>query len=139
MKIKLIPATIAACLLACIAPAGEPIPVMYVTNMSPGGKPYKNYAGKYSALEYSMSAGSTSIRPEQITAIGQPVVQLWEGKVYWAVPVTWTERTHIGGWHVREARAMMRDGHVDRWLYTAPKQGTIPRGSIYTPSSMDVR
>lgn len=136
---KRIAKTLSLFFVAISAMTASAEPVMYFTNMNPGDKPVRSITGKYRALNRSMNGGGTSIRPEQVSSYGQPMVELWQGQVYWSVPVTYTLNGGRLGWHVAEARALVRDGNVVHWFYTAPKQGNIGFNTIKTPSSMNVR
>jgi len=83
-----------------------------------GRRPGNTFAGTYSALDESMRAGSvTSINEENVVRYGQPRLVMYEGEAYWQVPVTYRERTYGNGVIISEARALVRNGRVEHWLF----------------------
>ena len=93
-----------------------------------GAKPIRSFLGGYPVLTRSIRSGHTSIDLDSIRSYGNPTPEFFQGQIYWSVPVTYTRRTHLNGYHVVDARALVKDDRVIHWLYSAkdPTRSSVP-------------
>ena len=109
---------IALCLLLGATSVSAELPVMRQTNMLPGSRPQASFNGSYKPLVKSMRNGYVqTIQPERVINYGTPRLVEFEGKTYWEVPVTYKSPAAGRGFIISEARALLRDGQVEQWVY----------------------
>jgi hypothetical protein len=90
-------------------------------NMPPtsAGAPVRNAAGTYDILLASMKAGQVlDLTPLNVRKWGDPVQEEIDGKKYWTIMVDATVQTMFGPLDA-QAVAYIRDGKVEKWLYTS--------------------
>lgn len=84
-----------------------------------GAKPVRSFLGGYPVLTRSIRNGNTSIDLANVKSYGNPTPELFQGQMYWSVPVTYYKQTHANGFHIVEARALVKDDRVVHWLYSS--------------------
>ncbi|MBL9134019.1 MAG: hypothetical protein JNG86_22595 [Verrucomicrobiaceae bacterium] len=82
------------------------------------GKPEKDADGKYPILLASMRAGEvTEIKPDNVKSWGDPQQEKIDGNDYWTINVKYETQTMFGKFET-EAQARIKNGKVDKWVYT---------------------
>ncbi|WP_395747474.1 hypothetical protein [Prosthecobacter sp.] len=85
---------------------------------SSNDKPVKDADGTYPLLLASMKAGEvTEIKPDNIKSWGDPAQEKIDGTEYWTVNVKYETQTMFGKFET-EAQARIKNGRVDKWVYT---------------------
>ena len=87
---------------------------------SAGGadKPVKDADGTYPLLLASMKAGDvTEIKPDNIKSWGDVNKEKIDGTEFWTVNVKYETQTMFGKFET-EAQARVRNGRVEKWVYT---------------------
>lgn len=81
-------------------------------------KPAKDADGTYPLLLASMKSGEvTEIKPENIKSWGDPAQEKIDGTDYWTVNVKYETQTMFGKFET-EAQARIKNGRVEKWVYT---------------------
>lgn len=82
------------------------------------GPPSQDDSGSYDVVMQSMASGQVrEVRPDNITRWGRPALVEIDGQTYWAVTVDFVAMTRFGPFPT-QAQALIRDGRVERWVYT---------------------
>ena len=82
------------------------------------GKPEKDDDGKYPILVASMKSGEvTEITPDAVKSWGDPQQEKIDGTDYWTVNVKYETQTMFGKFET-EAQARIKNGKVEKWVYT---------------------
>jgi hypothetical protein len=82
------------------------------------GKPDKDADGKYPILLASMRAGEvTEVKPDNIKSWGDAQQEKIDGADYWTVNVKYETQTMFGKFET-EAQARIKNGKVEKWVYT---------------------
>lgn len=85
---------------------------------SSNDKPVKDKDGTYPLLLASMKSGEvTEIKPENIKSWGDVAQEKIDGTDYWTVNVKYETQTMFGKFET-EAQARVKNGRVDKWVYT---------------------
>jgi hypothetical protein len=85
---------------------------------SSSGKPVKDADGSYPLLLASMKAGEvTEIKTDNIKSWSDPVQEKVDGMEYWTVNVKYETQTMFGKFET-EAQARIKNGRVEKWVYT---------------------
>ncbi|OYW30080.1 MAG: hypothetical protein B7Z47_04015, partial [Chthoniobacter sp. 12-60-6] len=85
---------------------------------SSNDKPVKDADGTYPLLLASMNAGEvTEIKTENIKSWGDPAQEKIDGAEYWTVNVKYETQTMFGKFET-EAQARIKNGRVEKWVYT---------------------
>ncbi|HEY1048830.1 MAG TPA: hypothetical protein VGE39_03715, partial [Prosthecobacter sp.] len=85
---------------------------------SSNDKPAKDEDGTYPLLVASMKAGEvTEIKLDNIKSWGDPAQEKIDGTDYWTVNVKYETQTMFGKFET-EAQARIKNGKVDKWVYT---------------------
>ena len=85
---------------------------------SSNDKPVKDADGSYPLLVASMKAGEvTEIKTDNIKSWGDPAQEKIDDKDYWTVNVKYETQTMFGKFET-EAQARIRNGRVEKWVYT---------------------
>ncbi|MGV3661469.1 MAG: hypothetical protein ACO1TE_14870 [Prosthecobacter sp.] len=85
---------------------------------SSNDKPIKAEDGTYPLLLASMKSGEvTEIKPDNIKSWGDPAQEKIDGTEYWTVNVKYETQTMFGKFET-EAQARIKNGRVDKWVYT---------------------
>lgn len=83
-----------------------------------GAKPGTTPFGSYAALDLSMRNGQvTTINPDTVVSYGRPALIRFQGRDYWQIPVTYRHRIFGNGVIISEARALVRYGQVEHWVF----------------------
>lgn len=81
-------------------------------------KPAKDKDGTYPLLIASMKAGEvTEIKPDNIKSWGDVQKEEIDGTSYWTVNVKYETQTMFGKFET-EGQARIKNGRVDKWVYT---------------------
>lgn len=81
-------------------------------------KPEKDKDGTYPILMASMKSGEvTEIKPGNIKSWGEVNQEKIEGTDYWTINVKYETQTMFGKFET-EAQARIKNGKVDKWVYT---------------------
>ncbi len=81
-------------------------------------KPEKDKDGTYPLLIASMKAGEvTEIKPDNIKSWGDANQEKIDGTDYWTINVKYETQTMFGKFET-EAQARIKNGKVDKWVYT---------------------
>lgn len=95
-----------------------PAPMAGGGGSSSNEKPVKDADGTYPLLLASMKTGEvTEIKPENIKSWGDPAQEKIDGTDYWTVNVKYETQTMFGKFET-EAQARIKNGRVDKWVYT---------------------
>lgn len=82
------------------------------------GPPPQDESGSYEVVMQSMASGQVrEVRPDNITRWGRPALVEVDGQTYWAVTVDFVAMTRFGPFPT-QAQALIRNGRVERWVYT---------------------
>jgi hypothetical protein len=85
---------------------------------SSNDKPTKAADGTYPLLLASMKSGEvTEIKPDNIKSWGDPAQEKIDGAEYWTVNVKYETQTMFGKFET-EAQARIKNGRVEKWVYT---------------------
>ena len=85
---------------------------------SSNDKPTKAADGTYPLLLASMKAGEvTEIKPDNIKSWSDPTQEKIDGAEYWTVNVKYETQTMFGKFET-EAQARIKNGRVEKWVYT---------------------
>ncbi|MBB5033646.1 hypothetical protein [Prosthecobacter vanneervenii] len=85
---------------------------------SSNSKPAKDADGSYPMLLASMKAGEvTEIKPDNVKSWGEVAQEKIDGTDYWTVNVKYETQTMFGKFET-EAQARIRNGKVEKWVYT---------------------
>ncbi len=85
---------------------------------SSNDKPVKDADGSYPLLVASMKAGEvTEIKTDNIKSWGDPAQEKIDGADYWTVNVKYETQTMFGKFET-EAQARIKNGRVEKWVYT---------------------
>lgn len=85
---------------------------------SSNDKPTKDADGSYPLLLASMKAGEvTEIKPDNIKSWSDPSQEKIDGAEYWTVNVKYETQTMFGKFET-EAQARIKNGRVEKWVYT---------------------
>lgn len=85
---------------------------------SSNDKPTKAADGTYPLLLASMKAGEvTEIKPDNIKSWSDPAQEKIDGTEYWTVNVKYETQTMFGKFET-EAQARIKNGRVEKWVYT---------------------
>lgn len=85
---------------------------------SSNDKPVKDADGTYPLLVASMKAGEvTEIKMDNIKSWGEPQKEKIDGADYWTVNVKYETQTMFGKFET-EAQARIKNGKVEKWVYT---------------------
>ena len=85
---------------------------------SSNDKPAKDADGTYPLLLASMKAGEvTEIKPDNVKSWGDPAQEKIDGTDYWTVNVKYETQTMFGKFET-EAQARIKNGKVEKWVYT---------------------
>lgn len=85
---------------------------------SSNSKPTKDADGSYPMLLASMKAGEvTEIKPDNVKSWGEVAQEKIDGTDYWTVNVKYETQTMFGKFET-EAQARIRNGKVEKWVYT---------------------
>ncbi|MCB1277648.1 hypothetical protein [Prosthecobacter sp.] len=85
---------------------------------SSNDKPEKDADGAYPLLLASMKAGEvTEIKPDNVKSWGDAAQEKIDGTDYWTVNVKYETQTMFGKFET-EAQARIKNGRVDKWVYT---------------------
>ncbi|MCX6850078.1 MAG: hypothetical protein NTY98_14245 [Verrucomicrobia bacterium] len=85
---------------------------------SSNDKPTKAADGTYPLLLASMKAGEvTEIKPDNIKSWSDPAQEKIDGAEYWTVNVKYETQTMFGKFET-EAQARIKNGRVEKWVYT---------------------
>lgn len=85
---------------------------------SSNDKPVKDADGSYPLLVASMKAGEvTEIKPDNIKSWGDVAQEKIDGTDYWTVNVKYETQTMFGKFET-EAQARIKNGRVEKWVYT---------------------
>ncbi len=85
---------------------------------SSNDKPTKDADGAYPLLLASMKSGEvTEIKPDNIKSWGDPAQEKIDGAEYWTVNVKYETQTMFGKFET-EAQARIKNGRVEKWVYT---------------------
>lgn len=104
--------------LAVNPASARPEPVIISEDGRAGPRPGTAPDGSYVALNESMRAGTVmTINPDSVYSYGRPRVVRFEGRHYWQIPVVYRHRTYGNGVIVSEARALVRNGVVEHWVF----------------------
>jgi hypothetical protein len=81
-------------------------------------KPEKDKDGAYPILIASMKAGEvTEVKPDNIKSWGDVNLEKIDGNDYWTINVKYETQTMFGKFET-EAQARIKNGKVDKWVYT---------------------
>jgi hypothetical protein len=85
---------------------------------SSNDKPEKDADGAYPLLLASMKAGEvTEIKPDNVKSWGDAAQEKIDGADYWTVNVKYETQTMFGKFET-EAQARIKNGKVEKWVYT---------------------
>ena len=85
---------------------------------SSNDKPTKDADGTYPLLLASMKSGEvTEIKPDNIKSWSDPAQEKIDGAEYWTVNVKYETQTMFGKFET-EAQARIKNGRVEKWVYT---------------------
>lgn len=85
---------------------------------SSNDKPAKDADGTYPLLLASMKSGEvTEIKPDNIKSWGDVAQEKIDGTEYWTVIVKYETQTMFGKFET-EAQARIKNGRVEKWVYT---------------------
>ncbi|MDZ4404647.1 hypothetical protein [Prosthecobacter sp.] len=85
---------------------------------SSNDKPVKDADGTYPLLVASMKAGEvTEVKPDNVKSWGDPAQEKIDGNDYWTVNVKYETQTMFGKFET-EAQARIKNGKVEKWVYT---------------------
>ncbi|MDB6006677.1 MAG: hypothetical protein JWR15_3664, partial [Prosthecobacter sp.] len=85
---------------------------------SSNDKPTKDADGSYPLLLASMKSGEvTEIKPDNIKSWSDPTQEKIDGTEYWTVNVKYETQTMFGKFET-EAQARIKNGRVEKWVYT---------------------
>ncbi len=85
---------------------------------SSNDKPTKDADGSYPLLLASIKAGEvTEIKPDNVKSWSDPAQEKIDGTEYWTVNVKYETQTMFGKFET-EAQARIKNGRVEKWVYT---------------------
>lgn len=85
---------------------------------SSNDKPVKDADGTYPLLIASMKSGEvTEIKPDNVKSWGDVAQEKIDGTDYWTVNVKYETQTMFGKFET-EAQARIKNGRVEKWVYT---------------------
>lgn len=95
-----------------------PAPTSGGGGSSSNDKPVKDADGAYPLLLASIKAGEvTEIKPDNVKSWSDPAQEKIDGTEYWTVNVKYETQTMFGKFET-EAQARIKNGRVEKWVYT---------------------
>ncbi|MDZ4287923.1 MAG: hypothetical protein U0984_08185 [Prosthecobacter sp.] len=96
----------------------RPEPLIISEDSRAGRRPGTTPFGTYAALDLSIRNGEVStINSDTVLRYGKPTLVRYHGVDYWQVPVTYRHRIFGNGVIISEARALVRNGQVEHWVF----------------------